>query len=237
MTDVSTVDHAAQVLRRRLVEEARLDAGTSDPATLRYRIATLLMEEALPLADQERATLVDRVVSSTVGLGPLEPLMDDPEVEEVMVNGPGVVHVERRGQIVATDVSFESDEELMHTIERILSPLGRRVDDPRAAPVPLQATRESSAHRRIGLGEHKLGDFVGIVRNVQPGPGADLDNPPTGVTHEHASPAAHACQLPQPHKRVVHPGHNPQPRSRRRARLKFHAGGVCHAANVRPAAP
>jgi pilus assembly protein CpaF len=137
MTDVSTVDHAAQVLRRRLVEEARLDAGTSDPATLRYRIATLLMEEALPLADQERATLVDRVVSSTVGLGPLEPLMDDPEVEEIMVNGPGVVHVERRGQIVATDVSFESDEELMHTIERILSPLGRRVDE----AVPLADAR------------------------------------------------------------------------------------------------
>jgi pilus assembly protein CpaF len=137
MTDVSTVDHAAQVLRRRLVEEARLDAGTSDPATLRYRIATLLMEEALPLADHERATLVDRVVSSTVGLGPLEPLMNDPEVEEIMVNGPGVVHVERRGQIVATDVSFESDEELMHTIERILSPLGRRVDE----AVPLADAR------------------------------------------------------------------------------------------------
>jgi pilus assembly protein CpaF len=137
MTDVSTVNDVAQVLRRRLVEEARLDAGTSDPATLRYRIAALLMEEALPLADQERATLVDRVVSSTVGLGPLEPLMDDPEVEEIMVNGPGVVHVERRGQIVETDVSFGSDEELMHTIERILSPLGRRVDE----AVPLADAR------------------------------------------------------------------------------------------------
>jgi pilus assembly protein CpaF len=137
MTDVSAVDDVAQVLRRRLVEEARLDVGTSDPATLRYRIAALLMEEALPLADQERAMLVDRVVSSTVGLGPLEPLMDDPEVEEIMVNGPGVVHVERRGQIVETDVSFGSDEELMQTIERILSPLGRRVDE----AVPLADAR------------------------------------------------------------------------------------------------
>jgi pilus assembly protein CpaF len=129
MTDLSTVDDVAHVLRRRLVEEARLDAGTSDPNTLRYRIAALLMEEALPLEEQERAALVDRVVSSTVGLGPLEPLMDDPEVEEIMVNGPGAVHVERQGRIVETDVSFESDEELMHTIERILSPLGRRVDE------------------------------------------------------------------------------------------------------------
>jgi pilus assembly protein CpaF len=133
MTDLSTVDDVAQVLRRRLVEEARLDVGTSDPATLRYRIAALLMEEALPLEEQERAALVDSVVSSTVGLGPLEPLMDDPEVEEIMVNGPGAVHVERQGRIVETDVSFGSDEELMHTIERILSPLGRRLDE--AAPL------------------------------------------------------------------------------------------------------
>jgi pilus assembly protein CpaF len=133
MTDLGTVDDVAHVLRRRLVEEARLDVGTSDPSTLRYRIAALLMEEALPLEEQERAALVDRVVSSTVGLGPLEPLMDDPEVEEIMVNGPGAVHVERQGRIVETDVSFESDEELMHTIERILSPLGRRVDE--AAPL------------------------------------------------------------------------------------------------------
>jgi pilus assembly protein CpaF len=130
---LSAVDDVARVLRRRLVEEARFEAGPADPATLRYRIATLLTEEALPLQEDERAALVDRVLSSTVGLGPLEPLMEDPEVDEIMVNGRGAVHVERRGRIVATDVSFESDEELMHMIERILSPLGRRVDE--AAPL------------------------------------------------------------------------------------------------------
>jgi pilus assembly protein CpaF len=130
---LSAVDDVARVLRRRLVEEARFEAGPADPATLRYRIATLLTEEALPLQEDERAALVDRVLSSTVGLGPLEPLMEDPEVDEIMVNGRGAVHVERRGRIVATDVSFESDDELMHMIERILSPLGRRVDE--AAPL------------------------------------------------------------------------------------------------------
>jgi pilus assembly protein CpaF len=126
---LSAVDDVARVVRRRLMEEARFDVTPTDPATLRCRIATLLTEEALPLAEGERAALVDKVVSSTVGLGPLEPLMDDPDVDEIMVNGPGSVHVERRGRIVATDVSFRSDEELMHTIERILSPLGRRVDE------------------------------------------------------------------------------------------------------------
>jgi pilus assembly protein CpaF len=126
---LSTVEDVAQVLRRRLMEEARFEVTPTDPATLRCRIATLLTEEALPLEEHERAALVDRVVSSTVGLGPLEPLMDDPDVDEIMVNGRGAVHVERRGRIVETDVSFGSDDELMHTIERILSPLGRRVDE------------------------------------------------------------------------------------------------------------
>ena len=127
------MEEVARVVRRRLVEEARFESTPADPAALRYRIAALLTEEALPLEEHERAALVDKVVSSTVGLGPLEPLMEDPEVDEIMVNGRGAVHVERRGRIVATDVSFESEDELMHAIERILSPLGRRVDE--AAPL------------------------------------------------------------------------------------------------------
>ena len=58
------------------------------------------------------------------GLGPLEPLLSDPSVDEVMVNGPGEVLVERRGQIERTGVSFAGEAELMHAIERILAPLG-----------------------------------------------------------------------------------------------------------------
>ena len=63
------------------------------------------------------------------GLGPLEPLLSDPSVDEVMVNGPGEVYVERRGRIEPTGVSFGGEAELMHAIERILAPLGRRVDE------------------------------------------------------------------------------------------------------------
>jgi pilus assembly protein CpaF len=126
---VSGVEDAAQVLRRRLVEDARLEVEPGNSGTLRCRIAALLTEEALLLDEGERTELVERLVSSTVGLGPLEPLMDDPDVDEIMVNGSRSVHVERQGRIVETDVRFASDDELMHTIERILSPLGRRVDE------------------------------------------------------------------------------------------------------------
>ena len=81
------------------------------------------------LGDEDRAALVARIVRDTVGLGPLEDLLADPRVEEVMVNGPEQVYVERGGKIEASEVSFESEEELRNAIERILSPLGRRIDE------------------------------------------------------------------------------------------------------------
>ena len=70
-----------------------------------------------------------RIIRDTVGLGPLEDLLADPSVEEVMVNGPERVYVERAGRIEAVDVRFADEEELRNAIERILAPLGRRIDE------------------------------------------------------------------------------------------------------------
>ena len=70
-----------------------------------------------------------RIAERSFGLGPLEPLLGDPAVDEIMVNGPGQVWVERGGRIEPTGVSFAGEAELRHAIERILAPLGRRVDE------------------------------------------------------------------------------------------------------------
>jgi pilus assembly protein CpaF len=70
-----------------------------------------------------------QIMRDTVGLGPLEDLLADPAVEEVMVNGPASVYVERFGRIEQTAVSFSGEEELRNAIERILAPLGRRIDE------------------------------------------------------------------------------------------------------------
>jgi pilus assembly protein CpaF len=128
---VSEIDELASGLRRRLVEESRLArAGTDDErGSLRGRIAELIEENADLLSPDERDALVDRVLSSTLGLGPLEPLLSDPEIDEIMVNGPEAVLVERGGTIEPTAIRFDSADALMHIVERILSPLGRRVDE------------------------------------------------------------------------------------------------------------
>ena len=128
---MSAIDELAQELRKRLVAEAREGAGGSldDRAELRERVAELIAVEARPLDPAQQKTLVERVLSSALGLGPLEPLLADPLVDEIMVNGPDLVLVERAGRIEPTDVAFESEQALMHLIERVLSPIGRRVDE------------------------------------------------------------------------------------------------------------
>ena len=122
------LDDLAEALRLRLIERAR-DGGRGAGASLEAEVRELVDRDAAALPEDERAALALRVVRLATGLGPLEPLLGDRSVDEVMVNGPGEVWVERRGELEATGVSFGSEPELRHAIERILAPLGRRVDE------------------------------------------------------------------------------------------------------------
>ncbi len=121
---------AAQ-LRADLVERRRTEAarGRGAGGDLEAAVRELVDEKAVLLGTADREEVAARIVRDSVGLGPLETLLADPGVEEVMVNGPGVVYVERGGRIEATDVAFADEEELRNAIERILAPLGRRVDE------------------------------------------------------------------------------------------------------------
>ena len=82
---------------------------------------------AIPLGDRER--LVEELISEILGLGPIEPLLKDPSVTEVMVNGPDSIYIERKGRLQKTDVRFRNTEHLMHIIDRIVTAVGRRVDE------------------------------------------------------------------------------------------------------------
>jgi pilus assembly protein CpaF len=124
------VAELASALRGRLVERRRADAAAGrDGGDLDEAVQALVDQEAALLTQPDREEIAARIVRDSVGLGPLEVLLADPAVEEVMVNGPGCVYIERHGLLEPTDVAFEDEEELRNAIERILAPLGRRVDE------------------------------------------------------------------------------------------------------------
>ncbi len=118
-------------LRGQIVERRRADAaaGRAVSEELAVTARAVVEECAAVLPPPEREEVIERIIRDSVGLGPLEVLLADPAVEEVMVNGPGCVYIERRGKLEPTDVAFADEDELRNAIERVLAPLGRRVDE------------------------------------------------------------------------------------------------------------
>ena len=86
-------------------------------------------EEGLALTRSERVRMLEQITDEIVGLGPLEPLLRDESITEVMVNGPRQVYLERGGKLELTNLSFQNDDHVMRIIDRIISPIGRRVDE------------------------------------------------------------------------------------------------------------
>ncbi len=125
------LEELAATLRGRLVERRRARAAEPGAAGfgLAVEVERLVDEGAALLPRPDRDVLVRLIVRDTVGFGPLEELLSDPEVEEVMVNGPRTVYAERRGRIELTSAAFADEGQLRDAIERILSPLGRRIDE------------------------------------------------------------------------------------------------------------
>jgi len=90
---------------------------------------TVLAEENAILSRAERNVLLEQIVAEIMGLGPLEPLLKDETITEIMVNGSQRIYIEREGRIEKTSYKFESDEHVMRIVDRIVAPLGRRVDE------------------------------------------------------------------------------------------------------------
>ena len=89
----------------------------------------VLISEAMPLSAADRERLIDEVQHELFGLGPLEPLLTDSTISDILVNSPDKIYIERRGKIELTRVNFKDDEHLMRVIERIVSSVGRRIDE------------------------------------------------------------------------------------------------------------
>jgi len=90
---------------------------------------SVLAQESMPLSSSERERLVNEVQHELFGLGPLEPLLADSTISDILVNAHSTIYVERRGKLEMTNVAFKDDEHLMRVIERIVSSVGRRIDE------------------------------------------------------------------------------------------------------------
>ena len=124
------LDELAAELRRRLVERRRAEAASGrELRPLPEAVHDLVEADAAVLEPATRDRIRDLILREATGLGPLEDVLADPAVEEVMANGPDRVYVEREGRLDRAQVAFASEQALRDAIERILAPLGRRVDE------------------------------------------------------------------------------------------------------------
>jgi len=98
-------------------------------AYARAELVEIVAREQVPLTRQERARLIREIDADVLGLGPLESLLEDPDITEIMVNGPDQVYVERAGRLQPSGTSFTSEAQLRRVIERIVSKVGRRIDE------------------------------------------------------------------------------------------------------------
>jgi len=120
-------------VQERLIAELDPEMDLSNTEEVRQVVEELfdniLAQENIILSRVERQKLFEAIVAEILGYGPIQPLLEDDTITEIMVNGPKKVYIERNGKIEKTDIVFEDDAHLMRIIDRIVSPLGRRVDE------------------------------------------------------------------------------------------------------------
>jgi len=132
-TDRARTNAIAERVQRRLLSELSPTVSADNVDEINRALERIfnetLAEEAIPLSRAERNDLYDQIVASILGLGPIERLLRDETVTEIMVNGPNLVYVERAGKLQETEIRFRDNEDLMRIVDRIVAPLGRRIDE------------------------------------------------------------------------------------------------------------
>src|ERR1700745_3795552 len=121
-------------LHRKLLDRINLEAlssmaGERVRAEIRAAVAKLVEEEKTPLSLVEKDRVIEEILDEVFGLGPLEPLLQDPTVSDILVTTPRLVYVERGGKLYRTPVEFKDDAHLLRIIEKVVSRVGRRVDE------------------------------------------------------------------------------------------------------------
>ena len=126
------LDLKTRVQNKLLAEmDPSMDVSKTDEvrATIEGLYDSVLAEENIILSRVERQRLFEQIVAEILGFGPIEPFLADETITEVMVNGPKNIYIERGGKVVRTTAQFESNDHVMRIIDRIVAPLGRRIDE------------------------------------------------------------------------------------------------------------
>jgi len=128
------VDELVEHYKARLLRDTNLEALTQlSSGEMRLRIeqyvSTFMSEEKVIISRHDKELLITRILDESVGFGPLEPLINDPEITEILINGYQEVYVERRGKLQKVQIAFRNDEHVRHIVDRIVAPLGRRIDE------------------------------------------------------------------------------------------------------------
>src|SRR5688572_18904189 len=135
---IRPLTHAEQEWKQRINEKllnvldlSLLQSVENDKARKQIReiASRLMVEESAPLSLRQRKVVIQRIEDEILGLGPLEPLLADKSISDILVNGAKSVYIERRGKLEKTNVSFRDDAHLLNTIDRIVSAVGRRIDE------------------------------------------------------------------------------------------------------------
>lgn len=129
----SNIEEYVRHYKSRLLKEANLDKIiTLEPKerkqTIERLVYNMIEDERVIIPSFDIKRIIEEIINESVGYGPLEELLRDPTITEIMVNGPHDVHIERRGRLEKTNIRFKDDQHIRHIIDRIIAPLGRRID-------------------------------------------------------------------------------------------------------------
>jgi pilus assembly protein CpaF len=129
----ATLSEIKNLVQEKLVNELDPRLDMNNKAQVYRQVEEIfngiLDSENIVLSRSERAQMLKSIANDMLGLGPLEGLLADPDISEIMVNGPHQIYIERKGKLLKSDVTFFNDDHVMRIIERIVAPLGRRIDE------------------------------------------------------------------------------------------------------------
>lgn len=134
VTSTNFKDELKGRIHRRLLESLELSSlllqdEKSLAVLIEQTVQQLLAEEKLPLTNEQKQELATAVLNETLGLGPLEPLLQDPDINDILVNGFDSVWIDHNGRLEPTDIRFKDEEHLLHVVNRVVARVGRRIDE------------------------------------------------------------------------------------------------------------